>query len=377
MVDDYIIGRMKKALILHGTGGSSQANWFPWLTTELEKSGFEVWCPDLPEADTPSIERYNQYILEQAPFQFDKDTIFIGHSSGAVAILGLLEALPVGTKVQACYLVGSFKNDLGWDSLKQLFVKPFDFEQIKTKSRLWYFLHSDNDPHCPLEQAEYLHSQIGGDLIVLPGQKHFSVGTAGLQYKQFPYLLHVILGDTMTADDVLEIYQDMEQQHVTLWLDGGWGVDALLEKQTRAHGDLDIAIQKKDVRTMVEHLKSKGYWLVHRGDATEHNFIMGNGDAQFVDFHVIELDAEGNGVYGPKENGVKYAAEALSGKGKVQRRAVRCISPEWVVKFHSGYELRDKDIHDVLAICEKFDMSIPDEVKSLNKVPKVRFALQT
>lgn len=362
---------MKKALILHGTSGSSKENWFPWLKTQLTDSGYEVWCPDLPEADYPSTERYNKFIFENNQFQFDNETILIGHSSGAVAILGLLEALPATSTVQACYLVGSFRNDLGWDSLKQLFVKPFDFEKIKATSRLWYFLHSDNDPYCPLEQAKYLHGQLGGDLVVLPGQKHFSIGTAGDQYKQFPYLFHLIVGDTMTAEEVLDIYQTAEAQGIQLWLDGGWGVDALVETQTRMHSDMDIVIQKKDVSALVDYLKSKGYCQIDRHDASDCNFIMGSDNAQFVDFHVIEFDQNGNGMYGPKENGVMYSAEALSGRGKINGLPVKCISPKWVVKFHSGYDLRDKDIVDVLAVCEKFAIEVPEEVESLSNSHKV------
>lgn len=187
---------MKKALILHGTGGSSQENWFPWLKSQLEEHGFTVWCPDLPESDTPSILRYNEFILGNVDFQLDSETILIGHSSGAVAILGLLEALPSEMKVQSCYLVGSFKDDLDWDALIELFIQPFDFEKIKTRSLSWHFLHSDDDPYCPLDHAEYLHSKIGGDLIVLPGQKHFSVGTAGEKYREFPHLLELIFADS-------------------------------------------------------------------------------------------------------------------------------------------------------------------------------------
>ncbi len=355
---------MKKALILHGTDGNSQENWFPWLKAQLEKDGYQVWCPDLPHAEKPNCERYNSFIIENNDFDIDGETILIGHSSGAVAILGLLEALPETIKVQACYLVGSFTNDLGWDALQDLFLKPFNFDLIKRKSRLWYFIHSDNDPFCPLTQAQELHDKIGGDLLVLPGQQHCSVSTAGDSYRQFPYLLHLILGDTFTASDVLDIYAAMEREAVVLWLDGGWGVDALLEKQTRAHGDIDVVIQQKDVEKLVRYLGEQGYTEIDRSDANTYNFIMGNTHAQFVDFHVIELDEDGNGLYGPKTAGAMYPESALMGKGTILGKQVNCISPEGVVKFHSGYELRDKDFHDVLAICEKFGIEVPSEYKS-------------
>lgn len=358
---------MKKALILHGTSGSSQENWFPWLKDQLEERGYQVWVPDLPRADVPNFECYNEYILGNAPFELDVETILVGHSSGAVAILGLLHALPPETVVYASYLVGSFKDDLGWDALKELFVKPLDFEKIKKKSRLWYFIHSDDDPYCPLEHAEYLHGQIGGDLLVLPGQKHFSIGTYGEAYRQFPYLLRHIAEDAISAHDVLELYQAMEERSVTMWLDGGWGVDALLGEQTRPHGDIDLAIQRKDVDTLVKYLEETGFQRIRRGDESEYNFVLGNDKAQFIDLHVIELDEAGNGIYGPKEAGVMYPAAALSGMGVILGKSVHCISPEWVVKFHSGYQLRAKDHHDVIAVCEKFGIKLPEEYQEVRK----------
>lgn len=352
---------MKKALILHGTGGTSQDNWFPWLKAQLESNGYVVWCPDLPGAEKPNLQRYNEFIFANKDWEFDEDTIIVGHSSGAVAILGLLQALPEGTTVKACYLVGSFKNDLRWDALKDLFVEPFDFEKIKNKSQTWYFIHSDNDPYCPLEHAQYLHKKIGGDLIILPGQKHFSVGSFGESYRQFPYLLHHIVGDAMDAQSVEDLVQAFNRKVIELWIDGGWGVDALLEKQTRPHSDLDIAIQEKDVSAAVSLLEQKGYARVKRGDETEWNFIMGDNEARFIDFHVINLDQEGNGIYGPVENGDFYHKDALNGKGRIGDLVVKCVSPEWMVKFHTGYKLRESDYHDVMALCKKYNIELPKE----------------
>jgi pimeloyl-ACP methyl ester carboxylesterase len=104
---------IKKALLLHGTGGDSNCNWFPWLRAELENAGWAVWVPDLPHADKPNIRRYNEYILSNKDWVFDDNTIVVGHSSGAVAALGLLQALPESAKVAKAILVGSFSDTLG------------------------------------------------------------------------------------------------------------------------------------------------------------------------------------------------------------------------------------------------------------------------
>ena len=151
-----------------------------------------MWVPDLPHAEKPNIQRYNEFLFSQG-WAFDADSIVVGHSSGAVAILGLLQVLPGGVKIREAILVGAFKdNSLGWESLSEFFQKPFDFEKIKSRAKKFVFIHSDDDPYCPLEGAKELSEKLGGELIVLPGQKHFSIGTAGEKYKQFPFLLELI-----------------------------------------------------------------------------------------------------------------------------------------------------------------------------------------
>jgi len=55
---------MKRAIILHGTDGNPESNWFPWLKARLEAEGYEVWVPLLPENHTPNRETYGNFLLD-------------------------------------------------------------------------------------------------------------------------------------------------------------------------------------------------------------------------------------------------------------------------------------------------------------------------
>lgn len=184
---------MKHALILHGTDATPAHNWFNWLKAQLEQDGYSVWLPQLPNSTTPQAKVYNEFLLSNPDFSFDDETIIIGHSSGAVEIFSLLQHLPDDAHIRAAYLVSAFKDDLGWESLAGLFEEPFDFEKIKTKADKFVFLHSDNDPYVPLEQARYLSGQADGELIIKTGQGHFNTELSK-SYKEFPLLLHIIEG---------------------------------------------------------------------------------------------------------------------------------------------------------------------------------------
>ena len=163
----------------------------------------------------------------------------------------------------------------------------------------------------------------------------------------------------MAADYVLDLYNALQSSSVEIWLDGGWGVDALLEKQTRSHKDLDIAIQRKDVATLLELLDTRGYREIKLEIRRPHNFVLADNQGHEIDIHVIVMDEHGNGIYGPVENGEMYPAEALAGVGIIAGQPVKCISPEWAINFHSGYELKEKDYKDVSALCEKFGINLP------------------
>jgi len=185
---------MKNALILHGKSNNSKGNWFPWLKDELEKLGWKVWVPNLPEADKPNIEKIKNCIFANKNWKFDSDSLLIGHSSGAVAILGLLQALPKEIVVDTCILVGSFiamHDDPDWEEVKGLFIKPFSYKYIKNRARRFVFVHSRDDPHCLPEQAEYLAKKVGGELIMKENEGHFNL-EKGQKYKKLPLVIEIL-----------------------------------------------------------------------------------------------------------------------------------------------------------------------------------------
>ena len=162
----------------------------------------------------------------------------------------------------------------------------------------------------------------------------------------------------MTADDVVAFVQLCQQNHIDVYIDGGWGVDALLGEQTRVHTDLDIAVQHKDVALLRALLEARGYRDVPRDDTWGCNFVLGDDAGHEVDIHSYTFDAAGDNVFG-----VEYPYESLSGTGSINGYAVKCISPEWMVKFHTGYPLDENDYHDVKLLCRRFGIKIPAEYR--------------
>lgn len=166
----------------------------------------------------------------------------------------------------------------------------------------------------------------------------------------------------MTADNVIEILQLLNQNHIEVIIDGGWGVDALLGEQTRRHEDLDIAIEHKDVTKIRSLLEARGYQDVPRDDTRDCNFVLGDDQGHLVDIHTFTFDDDGNLVYG-----VEYPSDSLNGMGFILGHAVKCITPAWMVKFHTGYPLDENDYQDVKALCQHFGLEIPQEYAEFEK----------
>jgi len=166
----------------------------------------------------------------------------------------------------------------------------------------------------------------------------------------------------MSGDVVIQLLRLFDQHGIEVVVDGGWGVDALLGEQTRLHGDLDIALEHKDVPKLRALLEARGYRDVPRDDTRDCNFVMGDEQGHEIDFHSYTFDAHGKLVFG-----VEYPFDSLTGTGSIQGYPVKCITAEWMVKFHAGYELDENDFRDVSALCKRFGIALPAEYERFTR----------
>jgi lincosamide nucleotidyltransferase A/C/D/E len=151
-------------------------------------------------------------------------------------------------------------------------------------------------------------------------------------------------------DEVLTVSQTLSEAGIRHWLGGGWGVDALVGRQTRPHRDLDLAVEADGLVAAVQLLAARGYapdtvWLPIRLE------LAADG-GRWVDLHPVVFDGVGNGRQaGPDGTSFLYPAADL-GAGAVAGHPLPCLSARLQRVFHSGYPPRAVDEADLALLAD-------------------------
>lgn len=128
------------------------------------------------------------------------------------------------------------------------------------------------------------------------------------------------------------------------WAGGGWGVDALIGRQTRPHRDLDLAVDAGHEQAALAEVRRLGYavstdWRPVRVELTR--------GEDHVDLHPVAFDPAGNGRQaGPDGTVFDYPADCFV-VGTLHGRPVPCLSVDQQIRFHTGYRPREVDLHDL------------------------------
>jgi predicted alpha/beta hydrolase family esterase len=179
--------------IIHGSFGTPNENWFPWLKKEISKQGVEVFIPQFPTPENQSLEKW-LFSFKEYEDKLNDQTIFVGHSLGPAFILNLLQRISI--KISSCYLVAPFVqllNDPEFDTVNETFVTcKFDWENIKQHCKDFYVYYSDNDPYVPQEASLFVADKLNAKTTVLHNAGHINRSSG---FEEFPFLLNEILNE--------------------------------------------------------------------------------------------------------------------------------------------------------------------------------------
>jgi len=158
----------KRVSIIHGWESNSKEHWFQEEKARLEKMGYQVTVPDMPNAFSPKEKEWLETIDS---FQLDENWILIGLSLGATLILRYLEK--TRQKVGTCVLIASPINNCGYKEVDDFFQKDFDWQKIKRMAKKFVVIAQNQDPYVSLEQSKNLAKNLNVDLILTEGNDHF------------------------------------------------------------------------------------------------------------------------------------------------------------------------------------------------------------
>ncbi len=162
-------------LILHGRASTAKDNFYPWLKKELEKEGFKVQVPTMPNRKGEPDD------VEQADFvqkncKLNRNTVIIGHSMGGIVAMRLLER---GIKIGGLILLatpysGRFSDGVKRESVAKAARKGFNFDKVKRNASYIRIISDLNDKIVPQSDGKSFAEKLRVELELIKGAKpHF------------------------------------------------------------------------------------------------------------------------------------------------------------------------------------------------------------
>lgn len=174
---------MSNYIIVHGSFGSKDGNWFPWLKSELEKMNKDVEVPQMPiGVGNQNFESWSE-VLDS--LIVNKDTTIIAHSIAPIFVCKYL--ITNETKVKKLIFVSGFNNYLGINDDYDAVNKPMymdNYEDIKKSCDDIVCYYSDNDPYVSFETEKAFADGIANRQYLIKGAGHINSETGYTKFEE-------------------------------------------------------------------------------------------------------------------------------------------------------------------------------------------------
>jgi lincosamide nucleotidyltransferase A/C/D/E len=159
--------------------------------------------------------------------------------------------------------------------------------------------------------------------------------------------------------EVLIIVRALQARNVRVWIDGGWGVDALLGQVTRTHDDVDLVVELKVLPEVYRCLSVLGFAVSQ--DLAPVRVVLRSPDGRQVDLHPVVFAEDGTGwQLGASADGsdCAYPPEGFT-VGQILDGVVPCLSAAVQLAHHCGYTPRPRDRRDMTRLAQRFGLDLP------------------
>jgi uncharacterized protein len=198
-----------KFLILHGSFGSPEDNWFEQLKQSLNDLGQKTILPKFPVenwdeftkkgekaiSENQNLENWIKTFEKTIKKQIKKDEkiCIVAHSLGPLFCLHLVERFNL--KIDCAIFVSPFLNlkrgKKLWqiDNVNKTFYKhKFNFRKLKKSIQLSYVLYSDNDPYVPIKKSIEFGKKLDSSIIFVKKAGHMN---SEVNLNEFPLVLEL------------------------------------------------------------------------------------------------------------------------------------------------------------------------------------------
>lgn len=181
----------RRVIVIHGSFGFPEENWFPWLCDEVRRAGGVAIAPAMPFGEDQTLNSWaRRFDISVGPLM-DGD-ILVGHSMGAGFIVRLLEKTPVF--VHGCVYASGFMSKLGleqFDEVNATFVEPaVDWARVRTRARHWHAFHGSTDPYVPVAVGAEFADRLGASFELIDEGGHLN---AEAGFTTFPAIREKVL----------------------------------------------------------------------------------------------------------------------------------------------------------------------------------------